>query len=79
VKEQYEKSEASLKELRQALAEAEMKRENAEKQMDGITTQREYDSVNKEIREASEKSRNFAAEFRRKSAASQTSMTGCTA
>jgi predicted nucleic acid-binding Zn-ribbon protein len=55
VREQYELSEASLKELRQALAEAELKRENAEKQMDGITTQREYDAANKEIREASEK------------------------
>lgn len=55
VKEQYDLSEASLKDLRQQLEEAEIKRENAEKQMDGITTQREYDAVNKEIREASEK------------------------
>lgn len=62
VKEQYEVSEASLKDLRQALHEAELKRENAEKQMDGITTQREYDAVNKEIRESSEREQ----EFRRK-------------
>ncbi|MDQ7797292.1 MAG: nucleic acid-binding protein, partial [Spirochaetia bacterium] len=46
-KEQYEISESNLRELRQELEEAEMKRENAEKQMDGITTQREYDAVNK--------------------------------
>jgi len=54
-KEQFTTTEANLKQLRQALAEAEMRRENAERQMDGIQTQREYDAVNKEIREASEK------------------------
>lgn len=59
VKEQYDLSEASLKELRQALEEAEIKRENAERQMDGITTQREYDAVNKEIRDTSEKEQDF--------------------
>ena len=55
VKEQFTTTETNLKQLRQALAEAEMRRENAERQMDGIQTQREYDAVNKEIREASEK------------------------
>ena len=55
VKEQFTTTETNLKQLRQALAEAEMKREKAERQMDGIQTQREYDAVNKEIREASEK------------------------
>ena len=53
--ENFKKSEARVRELRQALQEAEFGREKAEQQMDGITTQREYEAINKEIRDATEK------------------------
>lgn len=51
----FKKVEQKVRELRQALQEAEMARERAEQQMDGITTQREYEAINKEIRDATEK------------------------
>lgn len=53
--EAFNRSEEKVRELRQALQEAEMTREHAERQMDGITTQREYEAINKEIRDATEK------------------------
>ena len=43
-----------VRELRQQLAEAEGSREAAEKQMDAISTQREYEALNKEIRDATD-------------------------
>jgi predicted nucleic acid-binding Zn-ribbon protein len=48
-------AEALVKDLRGQLAEAEAARENAEKQMDSISTQREYEALNKEIRDATDK------------------------
>jgi len=53
--EEFKKSAQRVKELRAGLREAEDAREHAEKQMDGITTQREYEAINKEIRDATEK------------------------
>lgn len=53
--EAFKKSEDRVRELRQGLQEAEMMREKSEQQMDGITTQREYEAINKEIRDATEK------------------------
>lgn len=53
--EAFKKSEQKVRELRQGLQEAEMTREHSEQQMDGITTQREYEAINKEIRDATEK------------------------
>lgn len=41
--------------LKAELFEAEQQRERAEKGMDGITTQREYDALDREIQEASKK------------------------
>ncbi len=52
-------SEAKIRELRQGLQDAELSREKAEQQMDGITTQREYEAINKEIRDATEKEQNL--------------------
>jgi predicted nucleic acid-binding Zn-ribbon protein len=52
---EFEKAEAKVKEYRGQLAEAETAREGAEKQMDVISTQREYEALNKEIRDATEK------------------------
>jgi len=53
--EAFKNSEERVRELRQGLQEAEMLREKSEQQMDGITTQREYEAINKEIRDATEK------------------------
>ena len=53
--EAFEQAEARVRELRQQLTEAETGRESAEKQMDAISTQREYEALNKEIRDATDK------------------------
>jgi len=52
--EAFETSENLVKDLRGQLQEAETTRENAEKQMDTISTQREYETLNKEIRDATD-------------------------
>jgi len=57
--EAFRLSEERIRELRQALQDAELAREKAEQQMDGITTQREYEAINKEIRDATEKEQNL--------------------
>ena len=54
-REEFEAAEAKVKELRGQLAEAETAREAAEKQMDAISTQREYEALNKEIRDATDR------------------------
>lgn len=48
-------AEALVKDLRGQLIEAEAAREAAEKQMDSISTQREYEALNKEIRDATDR------------------------
>lgn len=53
--EEFEAAESKVKELRGQLTETEAAREGAEKQMDVISTQREYEALNKEIRDATEK------------------------
>ncbi len=53
--EQLQAVTARVAELRNELAEAEASRERAEKQMDSISTQREYEALNKEIRDATDK------------------------
>ncbi|MEW5814915.1 MAG: C4-type zinc ribbon domain-containing protein, partial [Spirochaetota bacterium] len=50
-----EEAKKKVKKLRQKLAEAEVQRENYEKQMDIIKTQREYEALDKEIKDAIEK------------------------
>jgi uncharacterized protein len=57
--EAFKRSEQLVRDLRQGLADAEIAREKAEQQMDGITTQREYEAINKEIRDATEKEQNL--------------------
>jgi uncharacterized protein len=57
--EAFKRSEQLVRELRQGLIDAELAREKAEGQMDGITTQREYEAINKEIRDATEKEQNL--------------------
>jgi predicted nucleic acid-binding Zn-ribbon protein len=53
--EAFHAAEAKVRALRQQLTEAETARESAEKQMDSISTQREYEALNKEIRDATER------------------------
>lgn len=62
LKSSYEQKSTRLKKMkedismmRKELAEAEMQRENFEKQMDVITTQREYEVLDKEIKDATER------------------------
>lgn len=60
-----EETKATIKRLRQRLAEAEEQRESYEKQMDVIKTQREYEALDKEIRDATEKEQQFRKEILR--------------
>lgn len=53
--EAFSTAESLVKDLRGQLTEAESARENAEKQMDMISTQREYEALNKEIRDATDR------------------------
>jgi len=53
--EQYETIRQHLAELKTQLFEAESSREKAEKSMDTITTQREYEALDKEIKDAGER------------------------
>jgi predicted nucleic acid-binding Zn-ribbon protein len=50
-------------ECRNQLFEAESTREKAEKHMDAISTQREYENLDKEIREATEKEQQYRKEL----------------
>jgi len=62
---EFEAAEAKVKELRGQLAETEAAREAAEKQMDLISTQREYEALNKEIRDATEKEHNYRKDLQK--------------
>ena len=53
--EQLQAVSTRVAELRNELSEAEASRERAEKLMDTISTQREYEALNKEIRDATDK------------------------
>jgi predicted nucleic acid-binding Zn-ribbon protein len=50
--EKYEKTSEDLAALRMSLEEAEKSREHSEKQMDMISTQREFEALEKEIKDA---------------------------
>ena len=60
-----DETNTTIKKLRQKLAEVELERENYERQMDVITTQREYEALDKEIRDATEKEQQFRKEILR--------------
>jgi len=62
----YERVKSEEVELRGRLAEAEAAREKAEKTMDLISTQREYEALDKEIRDASEKEQQYRKELQQK-------------
>ncbi|MDR1597279.1 MAG: C4-type zinc ribbon domain-containing protein [Treponema sp.] len=61
----YEKAKLSEAEFRNFLAQAEADREKAEKNMDSISTQREYEALDKEIRDAAEKEQQYRKELQR--------------
>jgi len=61
----FEEAEARVRDLRGQLAEAESSREAAEKQMDAISTQREYEALNKEIRDATDREHSFRKDLQR--------------
>ena len=62
---EYDKSRTLEAEYRNYLAEAESKREKAEKNMESISTQREYEALDKEIEEAAGKEQEFRNKLQR--------------
>ncbi|MDR1987181.1 MAG: C4-type zinc ribbon domain-containing protein [Treponema sp.] len=56
---EYERARLAEAEYRNLLMEAEQSREHAEKNMDSINTQREYEALDKEIRDASDKEQQY--------------------
>ncbi|MDR3146101.1 MAG: C4-type zinc ribbon domain-containing protein [Treponema sp.] len=61
----YEKTKAAESEYRELLLAAEHARETAEGNMDSINTQREYEALDKEIRDASEKEQQYRKDLQR--------------
>ncbi len=62
---EYEAARERVNLLRGQLIDAETSREKAEKAMDSISTQREYEALDKEIREASEKEQLFRKDLQK--------------
>jgi predicted nucleic acid-binding Zn-ribbon protein len=62
---EYEKAKAQEGEYRNLLMEAESSRERSEKNMDSINTQREYEALDKEIRDATEKEQQYRKDLQR--------------
>ena len=61
----HEAAEARVTDINQRLADAEGNREKSEGQMDIIKTQREYEALDKEIKDATEKEQNLRKELQR--------------
>jgi len=62
----YEKVKAEEIDLKNRLAEAELSREKAEKNMDAVSTQREYEALDKEIKDASEKEQQYRKDLQQR-------------
>lgn len=62
----FDEAKAEIKHLTFEMGEAERHREESEKRMDIITTQREYEALDKEIRDATEKEQRFRREIQKK-------------
>ena len=62
---EYEKSRTAEAEYRNLLEEAASMREKSEKNMDLISTQREYEALDKEIRDAAEREQQYRKELQR--------------
>lgn len=63
---EYDKVTVEVKHLTFEMGEAERHREDSEKKMDIITTQREYEALDKEISDASVKEQHFRREIQKK-------------
>jgi predicted nucleic acid-binding Zn-ribbon protein len=61
----YEAGVERMKHYKHLMGEAEIHREDSEKKMDNITTQREYEALDTEIRDASEREQNFRKDIQR--------------
>jgi predicted nucleic acid-binding Zn-ribbon protein len=61
----YEKAKIAEGEFRNLLIDAESMREKAEKNMDVINTQREYEALDKEIRDSTEKEQQYRKDLQR--------------
>jgi predicted nucleic acid-binding Zn-ribbon protein len=62
---EYEKAKTAENEFRGLLSDAEVMREEAEKNMDIINTQREYEALDKEIRDSTEKEQQYRKDLQR--------------
>ena len=62
---EYDTLRANVGQFRNMLGEAESTREKAEKNMDVINTQREYEALDKEIRDASEKEQQYRKDLQK--------------
>jgi predicted nucleic acid-binding Zn-ribbon protein len=62
----YEKVKAEESDLRSRLTDAESSREKAEKNMEVINTQREYEALDKEIRDASEREQQYRKDLQQR-------------
>jgi predicted nucleic acid-binding Zn-ribbon protein len=65
----WQSSSEHLQEITQKLSDAEQDREKSEGQMDVIKTQREYEALDKEIRDAAEKEQNLRKDLQREQTA----------
>ena len=63
---EFESTKDEIKHLTFEMGEAERLREEFEKRMDVITTQREYEALDKEIRDATEKEQRFRREIQKR-------------
>ena len=61
----YEEIKATVEHLKRELAEAEASRESGEKSMDNITSHREYEALDKQISEATEKEASVRKDLQR--------------
>jgi len=56
---EYETTQTKIKEIRERMTSAEQERQKFEQQMDVIKTQREYETLDKEIKDANEREQNL--------------------
>jgi len=63
---EYEKIKSEEVDFRNKLAEAEMLREKSEKNMDSVSTQREYEALDKEIKDAFEKEQQYRKDLQQR-------------
>ena len=63
---EYEKTKAEEIDFKNKLGEVESSREKSEKNMDAVNTQREYEALDKEIKDASEKEQQYRKDLQQR-------------